>query len=57
MTFEEWMQAVDRVLVGNCGLSSADMEDFCYRDFYDDAFTPEETANAVMEEMEYYDYV
>lgn len=34
-TFEQWMQAVDDVLGRRIGLSSQDLPDCCYRDWYD----------------------
>lgn len=38
-TFEAWMTALDRQLVFLCGMSSADLPDCPYRDWYDDGKT------------------
>lgn len=35
-SFDEWMKEVDSAMDRICGLSSADISDFCYRDAYDD---------------------
>ena len=39
-TFEQWMQEVDQWLDRKCGMVSADLPDYCYRDAYDDGERP-----------------
>ena len=44
-TFEEWMQSVDNVISDRLmGMTSADLPDICYRDYYDDGMTPRQVA-------------
>jgi len=42
--FDDWMLKVDHELVRMCGLSSADLADCCYRDWYDRRVTPKGAA-------------
>ena len=44
MTFEQFMQQVDRCLLAMCGLSSDDIDDYRYRDCFDSRYSPERTA-------------
>lgn len=39
-TFPEWMKAVDEIIERRLGLSSADLPDCCYRDWYDEGVSP-----------------
>jgi hypothetical protein len=48
-TFDVWMSEVDAALVRKIGVSSSDLPDFCYRDAYDEGFTPEEAADEAIE--------
>ena len=48
-TFEQWMAEVDDVLVRKVGVSSADLPDVPYRDFYDVGSTAEEAAEEAIE--------
>lgn len=50
MTFEAWLQLVDRELVGMCGFTHADLPDTSYHDMYDDGCTPTEVAGTVLAE-------
>lgn len=47
------MRAVDAALVAYCGMSSADLADWQYRDAYDDDERPYETARAVLLDNDY----
>lgn len=40
--FAEWMREVDRQLYQYTGFSSEDLEDFTYRDMFEDGLSPEE---------------
>lgn len=47
-TFESWMARVDAVLAGRVGVSSADLPDCCYRDWYEDGWTVTQAAARAM---------
>lgn len=49
-TFAAWMRAVDRILLQTCGLSSGDLGDQCFRDWYGDEVTPKDAAARVLED-------
>jgi hypothetical protein len=49
LTFDAWMSAVDDALVRKTGVSSADLPDWTYRDAYEDGLTPQEAADAAVE--------
>jgi hypothetical protein len=49
VSFEDWMARVDEALVGKVGVSSGDLPDFTYRDLFDQGVTPEEAADAAIE--------
>jgi hypothetical protein len=46
--FEAWMAQVDAALVKRCGLTSADLPDYCYADDYEDGATPRQAAVAAI---------
>lgn len=48
-TFERWMVRVDKCLTNRVGMASNDMEDFTWRDYYDDDNSPAEAINDFME--------
>jgi hypothetical protein len=48
-SFGAWMARVDEALVRKVGVSSADLPDLAYRDLYDQGVTPEEAADAAIE--------
>ena len=52
-SFEDWMERVNAALEGVCGLSSEDLADCCYRDWYDDGTTPGDAAIMALEENDY----
>lgn len=43
-TFEQWMKEVDSRLVNSIGLTSLDLPDCPYRDWYEDGVTPRSAA-------------
>ena len=49
LTFETFMQAVDTQLIVECGLTSSDLEDWNYRDAFNDESSPIETALDVLD--------
>jgi hypothetical protein len=44
-TFEEWMKEVDRVIMEKVFLTSDDLPDCCYRDWYEDGVSVRNAAN------------
>lgn len=42
MTFKQWLQRVDAILVAALGLGHRDLRDRNWRDAFDDGYTPEE---------------
>ena len=51
-TFAEWMNAVEAILERRLGLSSADLSDCCYSDWYEDGMSPGEAATHAIHENE-----
>ena len=47
-TFEAWMDRIDKVLFRNTGVSSGDLPDCPYRDWYDDRVRPIRAANKAL---------
>lgn len=48
LTFEEWMKEVDKHIGRACGMSHNDIDDFRYRDCYDDECRPGEVAEEAL---------
>ena len=46
----DWMVDVDKALNKRCGLSSRDLADQCYADWFDDGVSPSEAADMVLED-------
>lgn len=49
MSFDEWMDAVDLAVEALCGLSTLDLPDQTYRDWYDSGVDPDDAADMVLE--------
>ena len=47
--FEMWLAEVDRHLTAKVGLSTGDLGDQCYYDWFDDEITPAQAARLVLE--------
>lgn len=45
LTFGQWMTLVDQIIVSKVGVSSLDLPDCCYRDWYDDGATVKSAAS------------
>jgi hypothetical protein len=43
-TFEDWISRVDRILSRLYGITSEDLPDQCYKDWYEDGATPAQAA-------------
>ena len=48
MTYEQWKNEVDDLLLRDLGVSSDDLPDYCYRDDYDAGLFPEFTVAEVV---------
>lgn len=48
--FESWMRQVNAELSAICGLSSDDLADQTYRDWYEDGISPEDAATMTLED-------
>jgi hypothetical protein len=46
--FRAWMQKVNHEVELLCGMSSDDLPDVCYRDWFDDGVTPSRAAKRAM---------
>tara|TARA_B100000700_G_C14222210_1_gene479794 strand:- start:174 stop:353 length:180 start_codon:yes stop_codon:yes gene_type:complete len=55
MSFEQWMTAVDRELVNECGLDSSDLPDVFYHGMFEDQTPPNEAAYEALENAGYFD--
>lgn len=55
-TFEQWMEKVEKIVSRTCGLSTMDLPDKCYADFYDDGMTAARAAKIAMTDGDEYDY-
>ena len=53
LSFEQWKSAVDRAIGAICGLSSDDLADCTYRDWYDSDVTPSDAAQLALEENDF----
>lgn len=53
LTFQQWLQKVDRELIRRCGLGHRDLADFAYFDSYSDECDPEEVAISVLEDNDF----
>jgi hypothetical protein len=47
-TFDEWMNRIDRVMFSTRGLTTSDLPDCEYRDWYDDRIKPIFAANRAL---------
>ena len=52
LAFDEWMHRVDAEIGRRTGLSSADLPDCNYRDWFDDGYTVREAAQEAIENAE-----
>ena len=48
--FDSWMRDVDACISAYCGLTSSDLADQAYRDWYDSGMDPEEAARQTLED-------
>ncbi len=47
--FEDWMKQVDAAIASTLyGMTSSDLPDVCYRDWFDDGCTPKAAARRAM---------
>jgi hypothetical protein len=48
-TFDEWMKLVDLEILKLCGMTSDDLPDCCYGDWYKDDVTPKQAARRAIQ--------
>lgn len=48
MRFEDWMNKVEDLVVASCGISTADLPDQPYRDWFDDKVSIRRAAKRVI---------
>jgi hypothetical protein len=48
LTYDEWMKKVDAILFRRYGITSADLIDCCYADWYADGKTPAGAVSAAI---------
>ena len=48
LTYQEWMDKVDAAVQRKTGLGAMDLDDFCYRDAYEEGEAPGRTAAAAI---------
>ena len=48
LTWRQWMDKVNAVIVQRTGLGADDLDDFCYRDWYDNGETATNAARAAI---------
>ena len=53
LTFEQWKRQVDSAIGEVCGLSSDDLADCTYRDWYDSGVSPSDAAQLALEENDF----
>lgn len=47
-TFEDFILEIDNLCMTYIGLSSEDLQDFCYIDFYDEGLDPKDVFKEIM---------
>jgi hypothetical protein len=48
--FEAWMAEVDKLFIEKIGLTSGDLADMCWRDWFDDGLTPKQAVATALED-------
>ena len=54
-TFIEWKEKVDAHIQKICGLTTDDLADQCYHDWYDSGMRPANAAKQALESENFYD--
>ncbi len=57
MTFKEWMELVDKALEAICGLSSLDLADQTFYDWFESEMSPKEAAQETLKNEGFYKFV
>lgn len=53
LSFGQWMQKVNSALVKKCGMDSRDLQDFAYRDAYDNGESPSLVVKQVLASQDF----
>jgi hypothetical protein len=48
LTYKQWLDKVDDTMYRRIGLSVYDIDDYCYRDMYENGSTPAQAATAAI---------
>lgn len=51
-SFESFMQAIDELLIKKLGVTSADLPDRCYADYFDDGLRARDVVEEILEGSE-----
>jgi hypothetical protein len=51
--FDTWLAKVNSAIESRCGLSSDDLSDCCYYDWYADGVSPSDAAQMALEENDF----
>ncbi len=54
MNFKTWLMEVDRHVNDLVGCSLHDLEDYAWRDLYDEDYEPREAAECAIEDMDFF---
>lgn len=54
LSFEEWMNKINKLLIPIIGLTTDDLPDLGYMDFYESGTTPEEMIEEIKAENEFF---
>jgi hypothetical protein len=54
LTFDQWIQKINKLLILEIGLTTDDLPDMCYMDFYESGTSPEEMIEEIKEENDYF---
>jgi hypothetical protein len=54
LTFEQWMEKINSWLIIEIGLTTDDLPDMCYIDFYESGTSPREMIEEIKAENDYF---
>ena len=51
LSFEQWMNKIDKLLLRNFFMSIHDLPDMCFWDMFQDGITPKQVVEEIMSDM------
>lgn len=54
ISFEKWMEQVNKEVLAKTGMDSRDLPDVCYRDMWEDDYTPKTAAKKAIRNAQFY---